>query len=286
MSAANLSALLETALSASEFLKENDPKRLTSLRFSGLPFCPVRFSVNSKKSSAKFTTTDFSFNYYTSVGTIVHTLVQTALEQNPLKGYVLLADWVCPACSKKYVLTAKPTLCSCGSSDLTFEEHEIHRKSLVGGSDLLGHVDTLLLDTKSNLITLVDWKTTSIKNIDSAIKAPSLEYKTQIRSYAAALGTQVTTLALGFIPRDNPFKHKFYTEDFDEHVKYSGLLDRWSIQHAQALAGDYVSIAASRPCRTRVPEVFKNCKLQSSCSGRPDSEIITFLRSNSAFSPK
>lgn len=183
-----------------------DLSRAKYLRCSALPFCPFslieQLAVNHE---ARFL--DFRGTYYTTVGTAVHNVMQTALMQatvqqdmSQAKRSVLgniVGDWKCLECGSEKKLATQPYCCD---FPMQYEELEISFKGI------RGHLDTLYLF--GDTYAVVDYKTTSLANADTISNNPPEGYIEQILAYALLLRLQykikVDYLLLCFVPRDNP----------------------------------------------------------------------------------
>ncbi len=194
-----------------------DPHRLAFLRCSQLPFCPLGF-FHKLATQGTTNVLDMAGLYYTSVGTAVHTIMQTGLAR---ENYRLFGHWSCPVCGVKKLWTVQTNHCG---TPMAYEEIEVDYRGIKG------HIDTLftlnsateikkLLSIKSAKLRLkwaqenlkfqiVDYKTCSMSNRDKKQKDPGQTYKEQITFYSYLLKVQWGLLAqsvlLVFIPRDNP----------------------------------------------------------------------------------
>ena len=201
-------------------VSKRDPKRLLNLRCSQLPFCPLEFFFNTSR-SPRFQQSSMASMYYTSVGTTVHTVMQTALMQHSDK---IIGNWTCLECGLVKKFTTQPRCCG---FPMQYEELDIDYKGIQG------HVDTLFLTNKPKKIKngkfwVVDYKTCSMNNKDAKMKNPGDAYKEQILSYVVLLTKQynihIEGAMLVFIPRDNPkepsvWSHKVTDADFKGQVK-------------------------------------------------------------------
>lgn len=194
-----------------------DPRRLKTLRASSLPFCPLDFFYNvSMKGMSR--SLDMGGLYYTTVGTAVHTVMQTALAQD---GHRLWGNWKCRACNTVRMYSVyRP--CSCGGLP-EYEELEVDYKGLVGHVDTLfclepevaakiskkRHAKTRLRLAQEHLsFVIVDYKTSSLSGAPQKSRSPGAAYIEQLESYAWTCTKQyklnIKAIMNVFIPRDNP----------------------------------------------------------------------------------
>lgn len=245
-----------------------DMARVVNLRFSGLPFCNVRWFINLKNSLGTERPTDFGYRYFTRVGHAVHDVFQTAVEK---EGKIeFLKDYVCTQCKKRYVLRAQqPFKCTCGSFMFKSEEHEVRWKGA------LGHVDEVIrpYTNRKKSIFIWDYKTTSLNNLN---KKDPIGYVTQIRSYAVAMedaGYEVLGMGLVYIPRDNPFKKRMSVVEWTPKIQKSHRvwMDYWVESHAEGTQVKSLDQATrlldDRPCKTKQPAVYVGCEFTDFCAG-------------------
>jgi hypothetical protein len=177
------------------------------------------------------------------------------------------------------LLEKPPCECSnCGATKLVREEHTVQWK----GS--LGHVDEiLLLDKKSKSVYILDYKTTSLSNVN---KPDPAGYLAQISSYAVALkdsGYKVVGYALVYIPRDNPFKFRVSPYVFDEAAEYKARkrLTGWkeSFDSASKVKSldSALRLLDTRPCEHGLKAAHAECPHASNCAGqgaRPENMVF------------
>lgn len=172
-----------------------DPGRVLSLRASQLPFCPFDFFVKHAMNGMK-RSMDMRMAYYVSVGTTVHTVMQTYLGQTSR----FLADWKCPECGKWHRLCKQPNCCGTPS-----DYHEIS----INYKGVKGHIDAVFIDEHGNY-WILDFKTSSLAGAPKKLVNPGVSYIEQIETYAFFIKRQhkitVKGVMLCFIPRDNPAK--------------------------------------------------------------------------------
>jgi hypothetical protein len=189
-------------------LHKKDLSRLYNLRCSQLPFCP-RSVLADFGIKGKYQSMDMSMAYYTSVGTTVHTVMQTYLAMSGR----FLADYECRICKKKYPLSHVHECCG---TPTHYEEVSIDvgTKTLKNGlrvKGIQGHIDGIFKDSKGKY-WIVDFKTTTLFGAPGKERSPGEGYTRQIRAYAVLLkkqyGIRVRGVMLVFIPRDNPRPEK------------------------------------------------------------------------------
>ena len=262
-----------------------DYGRVNRLRFSGLPFCPVRWMINLPNTLHEHTdkVVDFGYKFFTSVGHTVHDVIQTSMFHSP--HVKTLTDWKCLSCNKLHKLRERsPLRCGgCGSLELKREEHTVHWNGAVG------HVDeVLLLDKPTKTVYILDYKTTSLKNIN---KQDPPGYLGQISSYALALkdqGYNVIGYGLVYLPRDNPFRLRLSPYVFDERAEKSARkrLTTWksSFDHAASITtkAQMLKLLDDRPCLSGIKAAYSDCQYASSCAGcgsRPENMVFLMEQS-------
>jgi hypothetical protein len=193
-------AAVENILDTYYTTEKNDPSRVLSLRVSSFPFCATKWLLNLRTSLYGVRSTNFIGQFYTGVGTQVHTAFQATLDNSPF----VVRDWTCNGCKKRWYFTTKPKSCPTCSSDtqnilFTGHEHEVKIGPIVGHID-----DAILLRDRS--IEILDYKTTSSSKLASKTDLPNLENVRQIEAYAALKkkqGENISGWSLCYIGRDN-----------------------------------------------------------------------------------
>lgn len=191
-----------------------DKKRVEELHPSSFPYCGLRdaysIMVNGESETRSM---DGGGLYYTSVGTIVHTVLQELFgklkrKKHKVEGY-LIGDWHCKNIECKHIVpVSKYVKCPKCRSDTQYEE-----LGIVHGVRTHGHLDGLyhvkIGDTWYYLV--IDYKTSSVKAIDRYKTTrkgfPYVSNKWQIRSYTQYLkqyGIKVDGWLLIYIARDKP----------------------------------------------------------------------------------
>ena len=179
--------------------QKSDPSRLYNLRCSQLPYCPRSVLINHAHKPGLMSL-NMQGAFYVSVGTTVHTVMQSYLSQSGQ----FLADYECKECGTKYPLSHSTECCGFPTS---YEEVTIDVGTKNGKHGIQGHIDGILKDSRGRY-WIVDFKTASKAGADSKEKSPGEGYKRQVRAYAVLLKKQykirVAGVMLVFIPRDNP----------------------------------------------------------------------------------
>lgn len=196
-------AVYKKVFDEARLVHKRDLSRLYNLRCSQLPYCP-RSVIADFGLSGKFHTMDMAGAYYTSVGTTVHTVMQTYLATSGQ----FLADYSCKICKASYPLSHVHECCNVPTiyEEVTIDVGTKKRNGLkVGG--IQGHIDGIFKDSQGHY-WIVDFKTTTLMGAPSKERSPGEGYVRQIRAYAVLLkhqyGIRVKGVMLVFIPRDNP----------------------------------------------------------------------------------
>lgn len=253
-------------------LLNNDLSRVQKVRFSGLPFCGVKWFLNLPSGLSKASYKDFGFAYFTSVGTTVHEVIQRTFLS--VEDVELLMDWQCTKCKKRHVLVSeRPDVCpDCGSTEHTHEEHELEFEGA------LGHIDQIIrfrFDGKT-WIVVIDYKTTTIQATESREKLPYPSNVSQIKGYCGALkakGHNVMGWALVYIPRDNPFRFcvKVGSMDEGDFKREAKWIRHYVSEHEDWMQvktwKDIVQRAAERPCADKLLKRYSDCNHAERCAG-------------------
>lgn len=175
--------------------EKNTPYRVLNLRPSQMPFCVREFFIDHA-TSGLFRTQDMAGAFYTSVGHVVHSVVQNYLCRTGR----FLADYHCRECGTWHKLTYVHECC-----DFPCEYHEVE----IDYKGIKGHIDALYKDRKGRL-WILDFKTTSVKSAPVKKRNPGSAYVEQIETYAVLFELQYKMRIEGimdaFILRDNPRK--------------------------------------------------------------------------------
>lgn len=248
--------------SAIEIYSESDLERLVNLRCSQLPLCPTSLLLNYKR-KGMVRSMDMFGGFYTSVGTAVHTVMQTYLPQTGN----FLADYYCTKCHRYYPMSHTFQCCGVPTH---YEEVLIDYKGIVG------HIDAIYRDRKGRY-WIVDFKTTSLAQAPKKKTNPGEGYVAQIESYAYLLyrqyGIRVSGVMLCFIPRDNPRIPTMWVQTVDKlrmraiHAR----LKEERVKHKMVMAAETVKDAlaiAKHKCNSPYCEYCK----------KPDSEIRAWIK--------
>lgn len=174
-------------------------------RASGLPACPLQhvWSVLDQE-IGRLPRRPWGFlaDFYTEVGTAVHTVTQRWLGRLGL----LYGPWVCTRCGARFDPALGPVRCFDCDVEAEYEEFSFD-------GEPSGHCDGLLrvpgVTTEPNQFVLLEIKTTSATRLDSVIlpNGPPYPYQLQTTNYAYRLGKMgytITDVLFLFIPRDSP----------------------------------------------------------------------------------
>ena len=284
-----INAAMQQLVQESQAVRNTDLSRTTNLRFSGFPFCGTRWFLNLPISLAEKMRMNFGMRFFTAVGTTVHEAIQEMW--GSLKDVRVYNDYLCRSCKHREYLKKKVLQCpSCGSTNLSKEEHELRYKNA------LGHIDELIwvelpegMQTKFKLkkgLIVIDYKTTMLAKVTA--KKSALPYKEnvfQISGYASALhesGLPILGYCLIYVPRDNPFQFKVcafeltpknHAEAINRMDYYVENFGAWS--SAKTLKR-VIKLVEHRPCTPgeTVPEDFEGCKWANLCTSLDGEEIL------------
>lgn len=267
---------LKEVTEESRFTEKVDIGRVNKLRFSSLPYCPLKWFVNLPKSLSgiREKRVDFSYKFYTSVGHTVHDVFQTAMHS--YEGVTMLDDYVCRSCKHRVPLRGKEVKkCpKCGSLSMARDEHEITWK----GAE--GHIDNILqvaVKDDTRYVFLLDYKTTSLNSIN---KVDPPGYLAQLSSYAAGVDEyermEVLGYGLVYVPRDNPFKFRMSAYRFDENAKRLSAkrFDQWTkwfkVASSVETLKEALALMDIRPCKSGPRFMYSECEHASRCAGCGD----------------
>lgn len=271
--------------------RDNDPSRVTRLRISNLPFCDMRAFLELGGKTAKRSKMNFASSYFTSVGSIIHTVIQDALSnalENGLKSRSILSievvrDWKCLGCSVISTLQTRPMKCaSCGDSNFRPMEATVEHGLVLGHVDEILQVGLMFKGKPRKIWVVLDYKTTSIFALPKKKLLQDMEYIHQISSYTAILRSQgypAAFAALVYVPRDNPFKTVVH------FIKVSSkrTLDNLRLFRERFLRMGTVKSDAGiwemvkqRPCRNGPTEEFPKCRFAAVCAGKGNKEAVYF----------
>lgn len=241
----------ETVLS--EHLK--DPKRVYFLRPSTFPYCATqRFMDYPEALEAKgLTHMDASMLFYVTVGHAFHAVFQEILGKNGK----LIGDWRCPKCksTKTFSLYSR-----CKACDVPRQYRELEVKYK---KTLVGHIDGLYWDDATKTYWVIDYKSTSSRQIWWHAKKKSVfpyrDNVAQIKAYVPLLELEfdikIAGYMLVYLPRDNPFKGKITcikALSRKAKDKITETLDNWVKDHRKLLNAstidDFKALYARKLC--------------------------------------
>lgn len=229
--------------------------RPPKLRPSSFPLCPIltwRKMVKGAHLGYWPEEQEFSGQYFTQVGTLVHEVVQLYMGNTGK----IWGNWKCrnPRCkeSKKKGLTRKHTTnnkCPCCGSPMYYEEIEVRYRGIVG------HIDAIIY-LGNGRYWVGDYKTTTKYKINSG-KLPEKAHLKQIPAYVHILRVTLKLNVVGFsllyLSRDNPF---YFSEESFYWDK------QWTIKAKAMLKGEKRRYLAAL-------ESFKTRKLHHIIQNKP-----------------
>lgn len=200
---------VESAIDNQKTYSRTDPARTKSLRVSSFPFCPVKWFFGLPTALSGNRESDFMGDYYTSVGTAVHTNIQAVVENSPNA----IRDWDCMVCKHNHQFQTKPEACAGCGKKTAYLSKESHVKKGV----ILGHIDDAW-QLKSG-IWIGDYKTTSKSSLGTK-KLPHLSNVRQIEAYCAlksSEGYDIAGWTLIYIARDSGARRYINSNQFYGH---------------------------------------------------------------------
>lgn len=268
---------------------KTDITRVTNLRFSGFPFCGVRWFLSLPEALHATKRQPFGMSFFVNVGTAVHNVIQESWDS--IKGAEVYNDFHCKKCHHVHSLVQRPDKCeNCGSKELVKHEHEVFFENAVG------HIDEMLYIELPDHVepdfpvragfVVIDYKTTMLKKVLAKTGLPSKENVLQISGYAAALRKQkkpIIGYCLVYVPRDNPFaflpisrvlNKQEYKECLDRMYGYVDMFEAWS--KAKSKKRVIMLTQQHRPCTpgNEVPSEFEGCQYCSLCTSLDGEEIL------------
>lgn len=196
--------------------------RAPEFRVSGLPFCGMLAFLRED-----YSTEEYSKSHYTSIGTAIHTLIQTWASNNPKLARFMWGKWVCSGCGEetkeaqyhpKKPCTCDHTMTRSPKVDRSFKffpKFWVYEEITVEWGRLTGHID-LILNIPNVGLVVIDFKTTSMTTKHNTrqwhpekFHKPMMDsYVTQIRTYATILtlfhGMNIVGWCLVNVDRDRP----------------------------------------------------------------------------------
>jgi hypothetical protein len=259
-----VAAVYQTAMREYTRTEKTSPGRVLSLRPSQMPFCPTNFFLENANHGL-YRTLDFAGAYYTSVGTVVHSIMQEFLA----KAGCFLADYHCAECDTWHKMSYKHECCGFPTR---YEEISINYKGIHG------HIDAVFRDAKGGL-WILDYKTCSTVAAPKKQEDPGIVYIEQIETYAVLIelqyGIKIEGIMDAFIIRDNPratpaiYSRGLTDEKRAEVKKRLGMYKR---MHREALDAetweDVLALAEYEKC---VNPYCDACKMQ-------DKDLVRNLR--------
>ncbi|QRE00297.1 hypothetical protein [Burkholderia phage BCSR5] len=262
--AADFLKVYNSVLRDSEIFSKMDPRRVLTVRASGLPFCPHNTFVQ-RATKGLTNSLDLKGTFYTSVGTAVHETMQSHLGRTQS----FIADWHCKECGTWHRFCKQPNCC-----DFPSEYHEVQ----IRHKWIVGHIDAIFVDSKGGL-WILDFKTTSAKGLPKKLKEPGDSYREQVEAYAYTLkkqyGKTVKGVMLCFIERDNPMKPGMWVKplsvDFD-FPKIQQRLKRYYKMHKQVLdietKSDVLELLEYKKCTNPWCETCSKSKTKESLKSK------------------
>jgi hypothetical protein len=173
----------------------NVPAR-SEFRTSSLPFCPIRSFIANEG------TEGYTKTHYTSIGTAMHTTVQSWLSYTKISSAIMWGSWKCTGCKRVVLNRFKPKrLCECDVVRSTLPELRgwpkiwVYEEVEYNYKGLSGHIDMILFP-RPDFAIVCDYKTTSMaKKKASFFYDPS---QPSSPSYIAQIRTYCTVLDLAF----------------------------------------------------------------------------------------
>ena len=240
-------------------------------RASGLPACPLQhvwYRFDRAADSLPGRRESFTKDFYTEIGTAVHTVVQRWLGRLN----VLFGDWRCPQCTDLVYKGRLGTVtCDCGA-ETVYEELSFAGKPS-------GHCDGLIklgeLTPNENDFAVLEVKTTSERRLEKVIKVHGLplNYRLQATNYTyrlQQLGYNLIGVMFLFVPRDSPYK----MQALWVHPKRVAAINKgMQAEYEQTLAalksGDFSGLSGT--CAD--PEDGEGCPYRPNCFS-PSAEVI------------
>lgn len=237
-----------------------DLSRVFFLRPSSFPYCGLRqlFQWPKVIDDEDKRYLGASALFYTSVGTAFHEVFQEILGKNKQ----IIGNWKCPKCGSLKLFTTY-TRCSKCNVPRQYQELEVTYKNT-----LIGHLDGLFLDKKTNTYWVIDYKSTSAFSLMLHEKHknvfPYPSNVDQISAYVPLLEKlhkiKVSGYILFYLSRDNPFKiggKLLHVKRMGPKAKAAelGKLDRYVRLYRQTLTvkslSDLEEVYANKLCRSK-----------------------------------
>lgn len=283
--------------------------RRLELHPSGFPYCAIRDIYEFvQEAPVPMSLQTFAGSYFTSVGTLVHELIQTFMG----KGGRVWGHWKCSmhkhGCgySSMDEISVYHDCPTCGHY-CVYEEIGFLIKgdgSAAGqkGSDVLldGHMDCLFEDSDGDF-WIVDYKTTLLQKAykhakDGTTLANNVTYRAQQRAYVTLShrafgkkhGIKPKGWILAFLPRDIPFQFTFHGEDVSIDEKKETWerichdMDALETVLDATTFGDIEHLIETKPCKCKADYVanmenpYGECPLLPVCFNKK--QLVSTLK--------
>jgi hypothetical protein len=286
---AELRTYAESAMNEWAWTSYPSLRRALEIHPSGFPYCPIKTMYKMLQGElAPVGETSFATEYFTSIGTLVHTLIQTAMG---LGGRVW-GHWRCSQHGKRCTYESMDDItpyheCPICGSYCTYEEIGYNIEDV-----LIGHQDCLF-ELADGSFWVVDYKTCMLKKAEmhaadgltlgknNVYRAQQRTYVTLAhRKYGKSHGIKPRGWILMYLPRDNPFRPAFYGEEVTAEDKrliwerighdidaHTTILDATSFEEIAPLID-------SKPCtslshyKEYMESPYEECPLVSVCFNR------------------
>ena len=272
--AAKIERTVSHIIDAGEIQEKPDPNRSLFLRPSGFSYCPLRTWLQLPTAFSKRKKVDAAFAFYVRVGTVIHEVMQEALQTNG----EFVADWLCLDCKHRHILKPPVTECqNCGSRKMKRCEHSIALGSL------RGHVDEIFRykPGKEWAHIPIDYKSTS-KAALARKTAPDKEHVEQLTSYGVALTKHfyVAGALIVYIVRDNPRVCKAFFVPINDQI-VEDTVKTWREYHKKHVRmlkieteAQALEMVEERPCKTKERQLAfcSRCSLSGLCLG--DAQVL------------
>jgi hypothetical protein len=274
--------------------EEVDPKRYFFLRPSSFPYCGFKKLLSAPTDIDAPRLNTFASTYFTQIGHATHEVFQLFGG----RGGKFVGDWVCNTCGNISKFTTD-NMCECGCpKGMSYLELEIRYRGII-----LGHIDGLFrLDPKKgnkSAHVLVDYKTTSSKNVKLPAKSSPFPYKynvAQIEAYVPLIeeqyGVNIDYWLLAYLARDAPFKYgrvlraKYLS--VNDKAAILKKLDRWVKTHKLVLTAstteEFERIDKRKLCKSaqdykdNYKEEYNVCPYVKDCFTKPETLIKKALK--------
>lgn len=300
----HVAATVEAIFTEGSVSSRSDPSRVNFLRVSSFPFCARAWFLNQPNARAVLRSEGAASVFFTSVGTAVHNCFQqaadslsvpVAFQSNPdepkslPKGAVLVQDWVCQECRKRFEFTPHPGKCDwCGSTRIRGDEHEVTFSRRV-----LGHMDGTFAwphipkapYSKEWHHVPFDYKTCSDSALNTKDALPYPENVDQLVSYGAIKhrqGYNIKKAALVYISRNNPNKRKVVVLRVDGPSQIKKILGyEKAYERAERCRSEKEALTLPVRATEDLERNCQYCKFQKPCGAEQSGDprhIIPLIR--------